>query len=279
MNILRKWKYIGLGGNGDGLNNLSKGENKAMAYIDIKDLMIDKEFESLLPSLSQEDYNILEQSLLKNGFDQKFGRIKVWYPKRNDGKGYIVDGHNRFKICKEYGIKLRSGDFEQVKFDSRDDVKKYMFENQLARRNLSIVDKYEIVERYCVMLKMIAKKNQSDGGKGFINITRIDVRKEKAKMTGISEGSYSKLDKIMKSNNEDVKWDLRNKHISIDKAYQIVNNSLKEKKNATHQQQIQKLHDRISEIDKSIGKLNKEKEQILKKLNSIYEILDIRYLV
>ncbi len=248
-----------------------------MTYVNIKDLVVDKEFEELLPSLSQEDYSILEQSLLKNGFDQKFGRIKVWCPKRNDGKGYIVDGHNRFKICKKHGIKLESGDFEQIKFNSRDDAKKWIFENQLARRNLSIIDKYEIVEKYSVTLKAAAKKNQSDGGKGFINITRIDVQTEKAKMMGISSGSYYKLDKIMKSNNEDIKWDLRNKRISIDKAYQIVSVSFKEKEIITPQQQIQKLHDRINEIDKSVGKLNKEKEQILKKLSSVYELLDIRY--
>lgn len=243
--------------------------------LNFNNIQIDPELENLLPPLSKEDYDLLEQSLLKNGFEQKFGRIKVWFSKGNNCKGYIVDGHNRFKICKEHGIKLVNGDFERVKFDSKDDVKKWMFENQLARRNLSIVDKYEIAERYCAMLKIVAKKNQSDGGKGFINITRIDVRKEKAKITGISEGSYGKLDKIMKSNNEDIKWDLRNKRISIDKAYQIVNNSLKEKENVTPQQQIQKLQDRIGEIDKSVERLNKEKGQILEKLNSIYEILDM----
>ncbi len=247
--------------------------------LNFNNIQIDEELERLLPPLSKEDYNILEQSLLKNGFEQKFGRIKVWFPKGNNGKCYIVDGHNRFKICKNQDIKLVSGDFEQVKFDSRDDVKKWMFENQLARRNLSIVDKYEIVERYSVTLKAIAKKNQSDGGMGLINITRIDVRKEKANMMGISEGSYYKLDKIMKSRNEDIKRDLRNKRISIDKAYQIVNASLKEKEVITPQQQIQKLHDRISEIDKNIRKLNKEKEQILKKLNSIYDLLDIEFTV
>lgn len=243
--------------------------------LNFNNIQINEEFEDLLPPLSKEDYDLLEQSLLKNGFEQKFGRIKVWFSKGNNGKGYIVDGHNRFKICKEHGIKLGNGDFERVKFDSKDDVKKWMFENQLARRNLSIVDKYEIAERYCAMLKIVAKKNQSDGGKGFINITRIDVRKEKAKMTGISEGSYSKLDKIMKSNYEDIKWDLRNKRISIDKAYQIINSSLKKNENVTPQQQIQRLYERISEIDKSVGKLSEEKEQILKKLNSIHEILDI----
>lgn len=246
--------------------------------ISFNNVQIDKELEQLLPPLSKEDYNILEQSLLKNGFERKFGRIKVWFPKGDTDKCYIVDGHNRFNICKKYDIKLRSGDFEQVRFEDRNDVMNYIFENQLARRNLSIVDKYEITERYCEMLlRTTAGKNQSDAGRGFINITRIGVRKEKAKMAGISEGSYNKLVKIMKSDNEDIKWDLRNKRISIDKAYQIVSNSLKEKENVTPQQQIQKLYDRVSEIDKSIEKLNKEKEQILKKLNSVYEILDIKY--
>lgn len=211
---------------------LSKGEVLYMAYVDIRDLKIDEEFKDLLPVLTPEDYNMLEQSLMKNGFDKKFGKIKVWFPKGNVGNGYIVDGHNRFKICKKHNIKLENGDFEQVKFDSRDNVKKWIFENQLARRNLSIVDKYEIVEKYSVTLKVAAKKNQSDGGKGLINITRINVMTEKAKMMGISEGSYYKLDKIMKSNNDD--------------------------------------------INRNIGKLNKEKEQIIKKLDSIYEILDIK---
>lgn len=241
-----------------------------------EDICIDKEFEELLPSLSKEDYNILEQSLLKNGFDKKFGRIKVWFPKGNSSNGYIVDGHNRFKICKDHKLKLGGRDCEQINFDSRGDVKKWMFENQLARRNLSIVDKYEIVEKYSVTLKEIAKINQSAGGKGFINITRINTRKEKAKMMGISEGNYHKLDKVMKSNNEDIKCDLRNKRISIDKAYQIVNSSVK-KEVVTPQQQIQKLHDRIREINNRIEKLNKEKKQVLEKISSVYELLDIEF--
>ena len=261
---------------------MSKGELLYMPA-NFNNIQIDEELENLLPPLSKEDYDLLEQSLLKNGFEQKFGRIKVWFGSAGDTNyesvGYIVDGHNRYRICQKHKIQLNSWCFEAVFMESKEEVIKWMFENQLARRNLSIVDKYEIVERYSVTLKAIAKKNQSDGGKGLINITRINVQAEKAKMVGISKGNYYKLNKIMKSDNEDIKWDLRNKRISIDKAYQIVNASVKKKDVITPQQQIQKLHDRINEIDKNIGKLNKEKEQILKKLNSIYDLLDIELTV
>lgn len=69
--------------------------------------------------------------------------------------------------------------------DSKEEVIKWMFENQLARRNLSPTEKYEIVERYTTFLNDMAKKNQSDGGKGLSNLTKVNVRQEKAKRAGM----------------------------------------------------------------------------------------------
>lgn len=43
-----------------------------MTYKDIKDLKVDEGFEDLLSSLSKEEYDFLEQSLLKNGFEHKY---------------------------------------------------------------------------------------------------------------------------------------------------------------------------------------------------------------
>lgn len=72
--------------------------------LNFNNIQINEELEKLLPPLSKEDYNILKQSLLKNGFDQKFGRIKVWFDGEcdfdNKSVGYIIDGHNRYRICK-----------------------------------------------------------------------------------------------------------------------------------------------------------------------------------
>ena len=70
----------------------------------IDDLIIDKEFEELLPVLTPEEFVRLEQSVLKNGM---LDPIKVW-EEPNTGRYIIIDGHNRYNILKKnnLGFKL-----------------------------------------------------------------------------------------------------------------------------------------------------------------------------
>lgn len=160
--------------------------------------------------------------------------------------------------------------------DSKEEVIKWMFENQLARRNLSQTEKYEIVERYTTFLNDMAKKNQSDGGKGLSNLTKVNVRQEKAKKAGMSDGNYYKLDKVMKSDDEEVKQKLREKKISIDKAYRMVKNPKpKEKESITPEQKIIEFDNRMNEIDKEISSLKNERETLMRRRSSLFEALDI----
>lgn len=247
-------------------------------------IKIDKELEELLPPLFSEDYEALEQSLLENGFNNQFGNIKIWVPKEDEdsGVGYIVDGHNRYEICKKHNINIPAWCYDYMFFETKQDVMKWMYENQLARRNLSDVDKYEIVERYSALLKDMAKKNQSDGGKGLSNLTEVNVRKEKAEKVGISEGSYYKLDKVMKSENEDVKEKLRRKELSIDKAFRVikqVNADAGAKQSEvvlTPKMQIEKIDSRTSDIDKEIAVLQSERKDLLLKRRLLFEGLEIK---
>lgn len=243
-------------------------------------IQIDPELEQLLPPLSKEDYNILEQSLISNGFQEKFGRIRIWCPDKDDAsfksKMYIVDGHNRYKICKKNNIDLPHWCYDFIFFDSKEEVIKWMYENQLARRNLSEVIKYEIVEKYNRFLSTMAKKNQSDGGKGLSNLTKVNARKEKAKQVGISEGSYHKLDKVMKSGNESVIDRVRNKEISIDKAYQAIKNPAPNKEESTIEHKLEKFDNRMNEIDKEISTLRTERESLMRRRSSLFEAFDIK---
>lgn len=59
--------------------------------LNYENIQIDEELEKLLPPLSKEDYNILEQSLLKNGFKEHFGRIKIWFPDGGDRDEKVLD--------------------------------------------------------------------------------------------------------------------------------------------------------------------------------------------
>lgn len=89
-------------------------------------IVIDSEFQSLIPPLSDDEYDRLEKSLVKNGYQDWREPILTW-------NGTIIDGHNRYAICDEYGIPFRQVEHE---FESRDAAKLYIIDNQLKRRNL-----------------------------------------------------------------------------------------------------------------------------------------------
>ena len=240
----------------------------------IDDLVIDKEFEELLPVLTPEEFDRLEQSILKNGM---LDPIKVW-EEPGTGRNIIIDGHNRYRILKKNNISLNY--WENYKFmyadelPTRDDVKRWMLEQQLGRRNLSEAEKYEIVQKFKSVFEQKAKKNQSLGGKGSTNLPKVDTRKEMAKATGVSEGTYRKMDVVMKSDNEDLKQKLREKKVSVDAAYKEVKSA--DQKPITVKQQIDRLDKRINDIDKTIESLQAEKEEIIQRRTSIFYALDIK---
>lgn len=240
----------------------------------LEDLVVDKEFEELLPVLTPEEFNRLEQSILKNGM---LDPIKVW-EEPDTGKYIIIDGHNRCKILKKNNISLNYWENYKIMYadelPTRDDVKRWMLEQQLGRRNLSEAEKYEIVQKFKSVFEQKAKKNQSLGGKGSANLPKVDTRKEMAKATGVSEGTYRKMYIVMKSDNEDLKQKLREKKVSVDAAYKNVKST--HQKSITVKQQIDRLDKRINDIDKTIASLQAEKEEIIQKRSSIFYALDIK---
>ena len=245
-------------------------------------IAIDHELETLLPPLFSEDFSLLEKSLINNGFDTKFGRIKIWFPNGISGAGIIIDGHNRFQICIDNDIPLQDEYFEEIYFESKDEVIQWMYENQLARRNLSDVDKYEIVERYNDFLRAKAKQNQIAGGKGLSNMTAVNVRKEKAKMAGVSEGKYYMLCKVMQSGDKETIQQLRKGEVTVSKAYQqITSNAKMQSAPLTPQQEIEKIDVRLDQIDKEISDLKAEKKELISVRSTTFEkideILELKY--
>jgi len=74
------------------------------------DILIDQEFRAIIPPLTQEEYEELEQSLIKEGNRVP---IDVW-------RGYIVDGHHQYDICHKHNIPLKPAN--ELKLGSREDV-------------------------------------------------------------------------------------------------------------------------------------------------------------
>ena len=145
-------------------------------YLNMEDLVIDKEFEELLPVLTMEESERLEQGILQNGL---LDSIKVW-EEPETGRYIIIDGHNRYRILKKNGMTLNSWNYKIIyasELKNREEVKRWMLEQQLGRRNLSETEKYEIVQKFKSVFEKRAKQNQSLGGKGLTNLTKVDTRK------------------------------------------------------------------------------------------------------
>ena len=110
-------------------------------------IVIDQEFQSLIPPLSDDEYDRLERSILAEGLREP---IITW-------NGTIIDGHNRYAICDEHGIPLTQVEHE---FPSRDAAKIWIIENQFGRRNLSPYDRSVLALQLEPLYAAEAKRKQ-----------------------------------------------------------------------------------------------------------------------
>lgn len=101
-----------------------------------KRLQIDQEFKELIPPLSKEEFNLLEENILKFGC---IDPICTW-------NNTIIDGHNRYSICTKHNLKFN---IQAFNFELREEAKDWICANQLGRRNISDeTRKYLIGKRY-----------------------------------------------------------------------------------------------------------------------------------
>ena len=89
-------------------------------------LKIDPEFQSQIPPLTDDEYNQLEENILKEG--KLISPLIVW-------GNTLVDGHNRYEIVQEHPE--ISFSTMPLPFESREEVLAWICKNQLGRRNLS----------------------------------------------------------------------------------------------------------------------------------------------
>lgn len=174
---------------------------------------IDKEFRTLIPPLSEEEFNLLESNCIENGIQDS---LKTW-------NGILIDGHNRYEIAQKHGLGFKT---EEMEFSSRTDVKLWIIKNQLGRRNLSAYDRSVLALKLKPVIAERAKENlhlsEGKGCQKSDKVNAIDTKKELAKVAGVSHDTIHKVETIEKSGNEEVKQAVRNKEMSIDKAYRDV---------------------------------------------------------
>ena len=121
--------------------------------MNISDLIIDKEFESVIPPLTDEEFELLKESALNDG--EVYHPLVVW-------NNIIVDGHHRYKILKEHPeVKYR---IKERAFENRYEAISWICLNQLGRRNLNDAQKKMLIGRRYKTEKMA--RGASDGFRG-----------------------------------------------------------------------------------------------------------------
>lgn len=89
-------------------------------------LVVDAEFQSACPSMTEVEFKSLEDNILSCG--EVYEPIAVW-------NGIIVDGYNRYKIIQEHPELIWRT--REMQFNSRSEVLRWIYKNQLGRRYLT----------------------------------------------------------------------------------------------------------------------------------------------
>lgn len=200
-------------------------------------LKINPELRDFIPPLSGEEKKSLEDSLLKYGY--KGAPIYTWHD-------YIVDGHNRYNLCMKYNIEFPVEELDLGDEATIIDVMEWMINTQLGRRNLPPQQRIAVVKKFEKKIQEQARENQSEAGKKFgngknssspngekLNDKKIRTDKELAKLAGVGTGTIARFNRVMSSDDEELKKKLLADEVKINTAYEKVREKEKPKENIT----------------------------------------------
>lgn len=96
---------------------------------DFRELTISKDLSEFIIPLGKEEFSQLEQNIIAEGCREP---LIAW--KRDNGSLLLVDGHNRYKICKAHNLPFK---VKTLSFSNIEEAKVWMVDNQIGRRNLT----------------------------------------------------------------------------------------------------------------------------------------------
>ena len=198
--------------------------------LSIRDVVVDPELESLLRPLNEDESNKLTASILRGWTDES---IKVWL-----GHNLLIDGHNRFKV---WQTDLNSDpdnapNIVELSFESIEDVKVWMVDNQLQRRNLNPAEVIQLMLLQSGELQKIARRNLTLGGPGSkpcANLHKVDVLADVAEKSGISRRTVASAKKVFDKGSSELKQQMLAGEVSIHAAYNEVKQAEQEEAEAT----------------------------------------------
>jgi ParB-like chromosome segregation protein Spo0J len=189
------------------------------------EIIVTPEYEQLIPQLTSIEYTNLKQSIKENN-----GNI---IPIIVNKEGIIIDGHHRFKACKELGITPK---IEIQEFSDSISEKEFIITINLNRRHLNQfqisllgykleeIEKQKAKIRQLKNLKNIGSISSSSSLSLASNDANEDTTKGKvskiiANKIGQSSATYERNKKIIEEGTEEQIKKLQDKKESTNKIY------------------------------------------------------------
>lgn len=190
-----------------------------MSELRVKDVFRDQ-----LPSLPEEKYRKLEKDICERGC---FDPIRLW-------KGYIIDGHNRYKICTENNVAFKTLSLDEC-FEDETDVRIWIIDHQDGRRELSDFQKIELrIEREHLVE---SKQGQRSDLTSVRRRTEVDKpHRQSAKQSGVGKTKYAEGKYLAQNAPEEVKEKLRKGETAIKTEYKKLK---QEEKKQKHQETLE----------------------------------------
>jgi ParB-like chromosome segregation protein Spo0J len=213
---------------------LSLTETDETEYKTTKMITLNLEYSSLVNPLSNVEYKVLKNSIKEDG---------LHYPIVINSKGEILDGHHRYKICKDLDIPIK---YEIKYFDNPIEEKRFVIDINLKRRQLNDFQKAELAYkledvfkeqarlRQLSKLKNVKDKlptsslgsndhNDDDDDDNDNSITKEEVKGRTSevvsKKNDLSPKTYQRARTIIEDGKEEVKEKLRANKTTISKEY------------------------------------------------------------
>ncbi len=165
----------------------------AVVWGDPKKIKIDDEFRGLLPELRPEEFASLEENIVREGCRDP---LVVWRMADGTLILILIEGHHRFAICKRHGLPFQ---IKILRFQSREQVKDWIVENQLGRRNLTKSwSKYYLGCRYEAQ-KAQGVRTSPQNGEKLTTAEKLAKQYNLGKNTVERAGEFSRaIDRIAK---------------------------------------------------------------------------------
>lgn len=190
-------------------------------------IQVKDEFKKLIPPLSIDEHTQLTLNICKEGIREP---LILW-------NNYIIDGHNRYEIAKQFNLEYKTINKE---FDNEDEAKEWMILNQFGRRNLSAYQRSVLALELEDVFRIKAKENQGTRTDTTYvrNLTNVDTKKELSKVASVSHDTIAKVKKIQEKAPQEIKTKLSTGEISINAAYKEIK---KEEKKEERNKKIEEI--------------------------------------